>query len=200
MFLRSNRRFKGRQGAPRLEYRREPALCQRQGGAAAGALGEIGDGQHDDWSRAIEAFDEDAQRHTPAVFFPPIVSFPDSPRGTAYSCDSMRWSCIGRGSGARAGFRVNSMNSLGLTSSGRAACGPRARKCGNADLARIESYRCICMIWSIGIMLWLRCAMIQSDPAISRMTIRTPKASASTLLVLSAPVVMCRKNTRCTPI
>ena len=28
----------------------------------------------------------------------------------------------------------------------------------------------------------------------------TPNASASTLLVLSGPVVMCRKNTRCTPI
>src|SRR3982074_34494 len=49
-------------------------------------------------------------------------------------------------------------------------------------------------------MLWLRFAMIHSDPPISRMTIRTPKASASTLLVLSGPVVMCRKNTRCTPI
>lgn len=32
-------------------------------------LGEIGDGQHDDWSRAIEAFDEDAQRHTQLSFF-----------------------------------------------------------------------------------------------------------------------------------
>ena len=28
----------------------------------------------------------------------------------------------------------------------------------------------------------------------------TPKASARTLLVLSGPVVTCRKNTRCTPI
>src|SRR5258708_33227988 len=49
-------------------------------------------------------------------------------------------------------------------------------------------------------MLWLRFAMIQSDPPITRNTIRTPNASASTLLVLLGPVVMCRKNTRCTPI
>src|ERR1700676_1016742 len=49
-------------------------------------------------------------------------------------------------------------------------------------------------------MLWLRFAMIQSDPPIRRMTIRTPKASAKTLLVLSGPEVMCSKNTRCTPI
>jgi hypothetical protein len=41
--------------------------------------------------------------------------------------------------------------------------------------------------------------MIQSDPPIRRMTIRTPKASASTLLALSAVVVICRKNTRCPP-
>ena len=32
-------------------------------------LGEIGDGQRDDWSRAIEAFDEDAQRHTQLSLF-----------------------------------------------------------------------------------------------------------------------------------
>ncbi len=42
--------------------------------------------------------------------------------------------------------------------------------------------------------------MIHSEPPITRNTISKPNASASTLLVLSAPVVMCRKNTRCTPI
>jgi len=39
-----------------------------------------------------------------------------------------------------------------------------------------------------------------SVPAISRNTISTPNASASTLLVLSGPVVMWRKKIRCTPI
>ena len=34
--------------------------------------------------------------------------------------------------------------------------------------------------------------MIQSDPPITSTTIRTPKASANTLLVLSGPVVMWR--------
>ncbi len=33
-------------------------------------MGEISDGQYDDWSRAIEAFDEDAQRHTQLSLFP----------------------------------------------------------------------------------------------------------------------------------
>ena len=42
--------------------------------------------------------------------------------------------------------------------------------------------------------------MIQSEPAITSATIRTPNASASTLLVLSGAVLMCRKKTRCTPI
>ena len=42
--------------------------------------------------------------------------------------------------------------------------------------------------------------MIHSEPPITRITISRPKASAITLLVLSGPVVMCRKNTRCTPI
>jgi hypothetical protein len=37
--------------------------------------------------------------------------------------------------------------------------------------------------------------MIQSDAPIRRMTIRTHKARAGTLLVLSAPVAMCRKLT-----
>jgi hypothetical protein len=36
--------------------------------------------------------------------------------------------------------------------------------------------------------------MIHSDPPIKRMTIRVPKASANTLLVLSGPVVTCRNH------
>ena len=38
--------------------------------------------------------------------------------------------------------------------------------------------------------------MIQIVPIITRNTISTPKASASTLLVLSGPLVMWRKKTR----
>ena len=48
-------------------------------------------------------------------------------------------------------------------------------------------------------MLWFM-LMIHSEPPTTSITISTPKASASTLLMLSGPVVMCRKNTRCTPI
>src|ERR1700686_3099463 len=70
MFLRSNRRFKdGKE--PRywniVENRRcaSGKVVQRQ----VLYLGEIGDGQRDDWSRAIEAFAEDAQRHTQLSLF-----------------------------------------------------------------------------------------------------------------------------------
>jgi hypothetical protein len=44
-------------------------------------LGEIGDGQHDDWSRAIEAFDEDAQRHTQLSLFSADRALPDEAKG-----------------------------------------------------------------------------------------------------------------------
>ena len=57
---------------------------------------------------------------------------------------------------------------------------------------------CICKFMSSGpgIMLAFRFVMIQSDPPITRITMSIPKANASTLLVLSGPVVMCRKKTR----
>ncbi len=42
--------------------------------------------------------------------------------------------------------------------------------------------------------------MMNSEPPTTSTTISTPKASAIVLLRLSGPVVMCRKNTRCTPI
>lgn len=38
--------------------------------------------------------------------------------------------------------------------------------------------------------------MIQMDPPITRKTMSTPNASARTLLVLSGPVVMCRKKNK----
>jgi cation diffusion facilitator family transporter len=61
---------------------------------------------------------------------------------------------------------------------------------------------CICRFMSAGsgAMFAFMCAMIQIVPIITRKTMRTPKASASTLLVLSGPLVMWRKKTRCTPI
>src|SRR5215831_886778 len=62
--------------------------------------------------------------------------------------------------------------------------------------------RCMCRSISSrpGIRVLLRSVMIYSEPATTRNTISTPNASASTLLVLSGPVVMWRKKTRCTPI
>ena len=42
--------------------------------------------------------------------------------------------------------------------------------------------------------------MIHSVPPTTRVTISTPKASANELLALSGPLLICRKNTRCTPI
>ena len=58
---------------------------------------------------------------------------------------------------------------------------------------------CICKSISSAdgiIMFWLRSAMIHTEPAITKTMISTPKASASTLLVSSGPLVMCRKKTR----
>jgi hypothetical protein len=70
MFLRSNRRFKDGK-----EHRYWNIVENRRcaGGKVVQRqvlyLGEIDDGQRDDWSRAIEAFDEDAQRHTQLSLF-----------------------------------------------------------------------------------------------------------------------------------
>jgi transposase len=70
MFLRSNRRFKdGKEHRywNIVENRRCSGgkMVQRQ----VVYLGEINDGQHEDWDRAIEAFDEDSQRHTQLSLF-----------------------------------------------------------------------------------------------------------------------------------
>jgi hypothetical protein len=70
--------------------------------------------------------------------------------------------------------------------------------CGLTAFAR-PLQRCICMLIGAGdgiIMFWLMSTMIHMVPATTTKTMRTPKASASTLLVLSGPLVMCRKNTR----
>jgi len=75
--------LQGRQGAPLLEYRREPALSsgkvvQRQ----VLYLGEIGDGQHDDWSRCDRSVLTRMRNATPSCrFFLPIASFPGQAEG-----------------------------------------------------------------------------------------------------------------------
>src|SRR5579859_8025996 len=61
--------------------------------------------------------------------------------------------------------------------------------------------RCHCpMGMDMGIRLEFRFHMMISEPNTTRPTTNTPKASASTLLVESGALLMCRKNTRCTPI
>jgi hypothetical protein len=69
----------------------------------------------------------------------------------------------------------------------------------NLGIELAQCCRCK-FIGSGGIVPLLRLLMIYSEPATTRITMSTPNASASTSLVLSGPVVMCRKNTRCTPI
>lgn len=63
-----------------------------------------------------------------------------------------------------------------------------------------DLFQC-CILMLIGspdgiIMFAFISATIHIVPATTTKTMSTPKASASTLLVLSGPVVMCRKNTR----
>src|ERR1700730_7204593 len=64
----------------------------------------------------------------------------------------------------------------------------------------LQCWICRFISSAAGIILSFRSAMIKSDPTTTRATISTPNASAITLLVLSGPVVTCRKNTRWIPI
>lgn len=57
-------------------------------------------------------------------------------------------------------------------------------------------YCCICIVWSMVVMFRFMFVMIHSEPAMINRTIRTPNASAMTLLLLSGPVVMWMKKTR----
>jgi hypothetical protein len=90
---------------------------------------------------------------------------------------------------------------------GRSAARPQRRSCrqacwrwGEARLTCSALVQCciICMFITSddGIRLSFRFVMITSEPPTTRSTTRMPKASASTLLVLSGAVVICRKNTR----
>ena len=78
MFLRFNRRFKDGK-----EHRYWNIVENKRcaGGKVVQRqvlyLGEINDGQHDDWCRAIEAFDEGARRHTQLALFPADRSVPE---------------------------------------------------------------------------------------------------------------------------
>src|SRR5712672_31211 len=73
-----------------------------------------------------------------------------------------------------------------------------ARNSRAHESATLCAQCCICKFISSapGIMLSFKLDMIQRDPATTRKTMSTPNASASTLLVLSGAVVMCRKKTR----
>src|SRR5262245_55494022 len=57
--------------------------------------------------------------------FTPIARFRNAPMVMACRCGSMRWSCTGRGSGARAGWRVSSMRSWGQVKAALAAVAER---------------------------------------------------------------------------
>jgi hypothetical protein len=72
----------------------------------------------------------------------------------------------------------------------RAARPPRPVEADNGD------HRCIFISADMGTMLWLRLVMIQSEPNMTKLTINMPNANASTLFVLSGPVVIWRKNTK----
>ena len=78
MFLRFNRRFKDGK-----EHRYWNIVENKRcaGGKVVQRqvlyLGEINDGQHNDWCRAIEAFDEGARRHTQLALFPADRSVPE---------------------------------------------------------------------------------------------------------------------------
>jgi hypothetical protein len=78
MFLRFNRRFKdGKEHRywNIVENKRcaDGKVVQRQ----VLYLGEINDGQHADWCRQIEAFDEGSRRHTQLALFPADRSVPE---------------------------------------------------------------------------------------------------------------------------
>ena len=78
MFLRFNRRFKDGK-----EHRYWNIVENKR--CAGGKVvqrqvlypGEINDGQHEAWWRAIEAFDEGERRHTQLAFFPADRAVPD---------------------------------------------------------------------------------------------------------------------------
>src|SRR6202171_4376943 len=107
MFLRFNRRFKDGK-----EHRYWNIVESRRcaGGKVVQRqvlyLGEINDNQREAWCRVIEAFDEGAQRHTQLALFPADRAVPEHAQGMACRCGWRQWSCIGRGNGERAGWRV----------------------------------------------------------------------------------------------
>ena len=88
-------------------------------------LGEINDGRRRVFVRSKSLMK--GRSATPGwPCFLPIVRFPNTRRRMACRYGSMRWNCIGRGNGARAGWRVNFMSSLGWIASGRSRDFPGA--------------------------------------------------------------------------
>ena len=103
----------GRQGAPLLEHCREPALCGRAGGAASGSVSGRDQRQP---ARGVVPGDRRVRRGERAASTACLVSGRAGCAGScqglwACRCGSMRWSCIARANGARAGSPVISMSS-----------------------------------------------------------------------------------------
>ena len=103
-----------------------------------------------------------------------------------------------KSSGARPVERVRQAppRACRVASHASSACSVIIGACDDPDADSLQCCICISISSAGGIMLSFRSAMIHSEPTTTRITMSTPNASASTLLVLSGPVVMCRKNTR----
>ena len=105
-----------RQRASLLEHCREQALRRRPGGAAAGAVPGRDQRQP---ARGVVSVRSKPSTKGPSGqrssrCFLPIAWFPTMPRRMACRCGWTRWSCIGRGNGARAGWRAILYEQLGL--------------------------------------------------------------------------------------
>jgi hypothetical protein len=100
------------------------------------------------------------------------------------SHEAAEWEVCLMGAGTLPGLRWAALAGAKLMYARReAAAAPQAR-------SGCSSYCCICISWLIEAILWFMCSITQSEPNTTRQTMRTPKASASTLLALSGDVVM----------
>src|SRR5436190_21085790 len=93
------------QGASRLDYRRERALCWQQSGTAAGSVPRR-DQMMASMTMGVVRSKLLTKEHAATrswLCFLPIAAFLNTRRHMACRYGSMQWSCIGRGNGARAG-------------------------------------------------------------------------------------------------
>ena len=106
--------------------------------------------------------------------------------------EHIRQQNVERASDLPNGIRLHASRRVGRT------IGAGAHQRADVVWPRHPRQCCICKFICSpdGIMSSFKSAMIHSEPATTRITMSTPNASASTLLVLSGPVVMCRKKTR----